>query len=167
MYRVRCTQTLLGRLGVHAPVGAAEDAVTTTLLGDWFARTYNRGRHRLLLCTSSASLLTVLVPAKDLPAMPLRLAAAVHELLFALGAPLAQINDEISAMDRAIFSATNSRSIQGSMTDMTYLADGYLAGHPIPEFLLVTELKMSEAPCGPLKYRAPRDVALELLRSAS
>jgi hypothetical protein len=163
MYAARLTQPLLRKVGSSA---GDNDASTTTALGDWFIRQYNIGRHRLLLSTSSASLLTVIVPARDLSHVAERLSAAVHELLFALGAPLDQINREIGEMQHARFAGTNSRSILGSMNDMAYLADGYLEGYAIPDHLLVAELRMAQAPCGPLRYRSPDDVALELLRNS-
>lgn len=100
MYAARLTQPLLRKVGSSA---GDNDASTTTALGDWFIRQYNIGRHRLLLCTSSASLLTVIVPARDLSHVAARLSAAVHELLFALGAPLDQINREIGEMQHARF----------------------------------------------------------------
>jgi hypothetical protein len=165
MYALRCTQRLLRKLGSR---GSPDDETpSTTALGDWFIREYNLGHHRLLLCTSSASLLTVIIPARNLPDVATRLAAAVHELLFALGASLDQINREIGEMRSARIARTNSRSVLGSMNDMAYLADGYLEGGSIPDHLVVAELKMAQAPCGPLNYRAPGDVALGLLRDAS
>jgi len=165
MYALRCTQHLLRKL--HFRVSPGDEAPTTTALGDWFVRDYNLGRHRLLLGTSSASLLTVIIPARNLPEMGIRLPVAVRELLVALGTPLAQLNSEIDAMGSARLARTNSRSVLGSMNDMAVMADAYLEGAVIPGGLLAAELKMAEAPCGPLSYRAPVDVALTLLRDAS
>ena len=165
MYALRCTQRLLRKLRVEA--SADDEAPSTTALGDWFVREYNVGHHRLLLCTSSASLLTVVIPARNLPEMGIRLAAGVRELLAALGAPLSQIDSEMAAMGSARIARTNSRSVLGSMNDMAYMADAYLEGAVMPAGLLAAELKMAEAPCGPLGYRSPDDVALGLLRDAS
>jgi hypothetical protein len=165
MYALRCTQRLLRKL--HCPPSSDDAEPSTTALGDWFVREYNLGRHRLLLCTSSASLLTVVIPARNLPELGIRLAAGVRELLVALGAPLAQIDSEMAAMESARIARTNSRSILGSMNDMAYMADAHLEGAAMPAGILAAELKMAEAPCGPLSYRAPVDVALGLLRDAS
>jgi hypothetical protein len=166
MYSVRCTQALLRKLG-RQRLQIGDEPATTTALGDWFARVHNRGHHRLILCTSAKSLLTVLVSAKNMPMLPTRISAAVHELLFALGAPVDQINREIHEMATARFDRTNSRTVLGSMNDMAYLADGYLEGVSIPSHLLVAEMKMAQAPCGPLEHRSPGDVALALLRGAA
>lgn len=164
MYALRCTQRLLRRLDCrNVPDNAAPG---TTALGDWFVREYNVGRNRLLLCTSSASLLTVLIPARNLPHMGNRLAAAVRELLVAMDVPLAQIDSEIAAMGSARIARTNSRSVLGSMNDMVYMADAFLEGAVIPDGILAAELAMAEAPCGPIGYRAPRDIVLALLGEA-
>lgn len=164
MYAVRCTRRLLRKLGTRE---SPDETSATTALGDWFVREYNLGHHRLLLCTSSASLLTVIIPAKNLPDVANRLAAAVHELLFALGVSVDQINREIDEMRSSRIARTNSHTVLGSMNDMAYLADAYLGGGSIPGQLLVAELKIAQAPCGPINYRAPRDVALQLLQSPS
>jgi hypothetical protein len=50
------------------------------------------------------------------------------------------------------------------MTDMSHMADAYLDAQSIPSHVLVVEMRLAEVPCGPLNYRAPRDVALALLR---
>jgi hypothetical protein len=165
MYALRCTQRLLRKLRCQA--SPDDEARSTTALGDWFVREYNLGRHRLLLCSSSASLLTVVIPARNLPDMGIRLAAAVRELLVALGVPLEQINREIAEMGSARIARTNSRSVLGSMNDMAYMADAYLEGAVVPDGILAAELEMAETPCGPLGYRAPGDVALGLLHDAS
>jgi uncharacterized protein DUF6933 len=165
MYSVRCTQALLRKLGPQ-PLPTGDEPATTTALGDWFARAHSRGRHRLILCRSATSLLTVLVSAKNLPMLPTRITAAVHELLFALGTPIDQINREVHEMATARFDRTNSRIVLGSMNDMAYLADGYLEGGSIPSHLLVAEMKMAQSPCSPLEHRSPREVALALLRGA-
>lgn len=52
------------------------------------------------------------------------------------------------------------------MNDMAYMADAYLEGAVIPDGILTAELKMAEAPCGPIGYRAPRDIVLALLGEA-
>jgi hypothetical protein len=88
----------------------------------------------------------------------------VRELLVAMDVPLAQIDSEIAAMGSARIARTNSRSVLGSMNDMVYMADAFLEGAVIPDGILAAELAMAEAPCGPIGYRAPRDVVVALLR---
>jgi len=108
--------------------------------------------------------LTVLTPARDLPGVGVRLRTAVGELLFALGAPDDQINRELDAMHHYAFRASNARTVIGSMTDMAFLADGYLQCGSSPEHLVVVGMKLAQAPCGPLNHVSPQRVALALLR---
>ena len=136
MYRIRCTAPLLRKLGIRRYTLSAE-AATSTALGDWFVRPYNRGRHRLLLCSSAASLLTVVVPAKDLPSMPQRISTALHELLFALGVDLPAIASEVGEMEASEFAPSNNPTVLGSMTDLGHMADAYLDDRLIPSHLLV------------------------------
>jgi hypothetical protein len=162
VYAIRPTQALLKRLGVRVP--GAEAVEATTALGDWFVRTHNVGHQRLLLCTSSRSLLTILIPARDLPGLGDRVRIAAGELLFALGAPADQINRELEEMRHYTLRSSKDRSVIGSMTDMAYLADGYLQDGSSPEHLVVVGMKLAQAPCRPLSYESPQRVALELLR---
>jgi hypothetical protein len=153
---------LLKRLG--KPVEDERVAASTTALGDWFVRPLNVGRHRLLLCASAPSLLSVIVPAKDLVGLPGRLATALAEVLKALGIPNAQIEGELRAMDDYHLAKTNSRTVLGSMTDFIRMADWHIYEGPQPPDLLGTALELAEAPCGPINYDRPKDVARALLR---
>jgi hypothetical protein len=157
----------LRKLRIGKGQGLSTQQPTTTALGDWFVRPYNRGRHRLLLCTSSNSRLTLVIAAKDLPAMPQRIAAALDELLFALGVDVAVIANELGEMASWEFAPSNDASVLGTMTDMATMADAYLDDRTIPSHLLVAEMRLAEVLCGPLKYAGPRDVSLALLRRDS
>ena len=161
MYALRCTLPLLKRLGKPVEDNAA--AASTTALGDWFVRPLNVGRNRLLLCTSALSLLPVIIPAKDLPGFPARLATALTHVLTALGIPGAQIECEVQAMSDHRLARTNSRTVLGSMTDFIRMADWQIYEGPQPPDLLVAALRLSEAPCGPINYDRPQDVARALL----
>jgi hypothetical protein len=67
-------------------------------------------------------------------------------------------------METSEFAPSNNSTVLGSMTDMSHMADAYLDAQSIPSHVLVVEMRLAEVPCGPLNYRAPRDVALALLR---
>lgn len=162
MYALRCTLTLLKRLGkptVDAGVPAA-----TTALGDWFVRPLNVGRSRLLLCTSALSLLPVIIPARDLAGVPTRLMGALTEILTTLAIPDAQIARELRAMSDHRLAKTNSRTVLGSMTDFIRMADWQIYEGPQPPDLLGASLQLAEAPCGPINHQRPKDVARTLLR---
>jgi hypothetical protein len=165
VYTIRPTQPLLRRLGVRP--NDADESAGTTALGDWFVRRLNVGRQRLLLCTSSRSLLTILIPARDLPTVSDRLRSAVGDLLFALGAPLDQVNRELGEMQQYAFRPSNDRSVIGSMTDMAYMAEGYLQHGSSPEHFVVVGMRLAQTPCGPLAYDSPERVALALLRGTA
>ena len=162
MYAIRPTQALLRKLSID--VKGAEPPAATTALGDWFLRAYNFERKRFLLCTSSRSLFTVLVPARDLASVAERVRAAVGELLYALGAPADQIRNELDEMDTYVFRSSNDRRVIGSMTDMARMADAYLQHGSSLEHLVVVAMKLARAPCGPLEFESPQRVALRLLR---
>jgi hypothetical protein len=162
MYALRCTLPLLKRLGTPTEDGDA--AASTTALGDWFVRPLNVGRNRLLLCTSAPSLLPVIVPAKDLHHLPARLVNALIPVLRVLDVPDAQIDSEVQAMSDHRFAKTNSRTVLGSMTDFIRMADWQIYEGPQPPDLLATALELAEAPCGPINYDRPKDVARALLR---
>lgn len=164
MYVIRPTQPLLRKLGIRPP---GIPVVSTTALGDWFIRPHNVGRHRLLLCTSSKSLLTALVPARDLPGVGGRLREAVADLLFALGAPLGAVNRELAAMGDVVFDASNDRRVLGSMTDMARMADAHLGDGASAEHLVVVGMRLAQAPCGPLDFDTPLQVALALLKECA
>jgi hypothetical protein len=53
------------------------------------------------------------------------------------------------------------------MTDMAYMADGYLQDGSSAEHLVVVGMKLAQAPCRPLDYDSPERVALALLRGTA
>jgi hypothetical protein len=96
--------------------------------------------------------------------MPQRIATALYDLLFALGADLPLIGRELGEMETSEFAPSNNATVLGSMTDMGHMADAYLDDQSIPSHILVAEMRLADVPCGPLNYRAPREVTLALLR---
>jgi hypothetical protein len=93
MIVLRCTRKLLHRLRVE-PVEAAPES--STLLGDWYANVLFVNRRPVVLAVSSRTLLPVLVPARDPASLPARLAAAVEEILRALGVQDARVEEELA-----------------------------------------------------------------------
>lgn len=107
MYALRVTRPLLARLARLDPSNP-EPAPTTTKLGDWYANRLNIGHHRLILCTSAASLLTVVVPAKDLLGLPVRLAEGLVLLLRWIGVSPSGIEAELGEMEQVRVDRTDS-----------------------------------------------------------
>jgi len=167
MYTLRCTAALLHRLQAPTPTGSGSEPAPTTALGDWYANRLNIGRHRLVLCTNERSLLSVVVPAKDLPQLPARLITSLGRLFLRIGVPPALAWAELQAMQEVRFGPTRSRSILGSMNDFVIQVDAEFSRDVEIVYLDGVDLRLSEVPCGPLKYRNPAEVALELITRAA
>jgi hypothetical protein len=167
MYTLRCTAVLLRRLQHLTPAGSGPEPVPTTALGDWYANRLNLGRHRLILCTNERSLLSVVVPAKDLPQLPDRLVTSAGRLFTRIGVPPALAWAELQAMQEVRFGPTRSRSVLGSMNDFVYQVDAEFSEGEDVVYLDEVDLRLSEVPCGPLKYRNPAEVALDLMTRAA
>jgi hypothetical protein len=163
MYALRCTLPLLKRLRT-LPSDDAGAPRSTTALGDWFVRPFSVGHHRLLLCTSTLSLLPIIVPAKDLHALPMRLRAALAIVLARLAVAEDSIQRELQAMWTNRIAKTNSQVITGSMTDFVRMADWRVYGGPRAPELITLSLELAEAPCGPINHQSPKDVARALLQ---
>jgi len=71
---------------------------TTTVLGDWYTNRFNVGRHRLIVATNERTLLTLFIPAKDLPGLPQRLIDELGHLLLALGIGAGAVARELGEM---------------------------------------------------------------------
>jgi len=120
MLVLRCTRKLLRRLR-ETPVDIAPRSTTT--LGDWYANVLFVHRQPIILAVSARTLLPVLVPARDSPSLGPRFAAALAEILVALGVPAHQIREEQRQMAPVVFAATSSRQILGTMNDFDRMLD--------------------------------------------
>jgi hypothetical protein len=160
MYTLRCTQRLLDRLGKPA----IEPVEPTTVLGDWYANALNVGRLRLVLCTSERTLLTVLVPAKDLHSLPTRLASAAGRMLARLGIPSTEIAREQREMSWHQLGRTASRQILGSMNDFAFLAETYIRDDGPDADLDEIAGALNRAPCRPIQYDSPERATRAIFR---
>ncbi len=83
MTALNCTQKLRRRL--RLPEAVHKTLPPTNALGDWTVNLIQFGRLQLVMATSERSLLTVLVPARELrKSLQPNLLAAVRNLLLAL-----------------------------------------------------------------------------------
>jgi uncharacterized protein DUF6933 len=97
---------------------SAEPAVPSdTALGDWFVTRLVVDRRPLLLLVSSKSLLAVLVPARNVHALPDELPAVIGARLRRLGVHEEFIRAEVAAMTPVIIAPTNDRSVMGTVVD--------------------------------------------------
>ncbi len=163
MYNIRCTQPLLKKLGSLAPSDKGNAPEPTTRLGDWYANRLNIGHTRLVLCTSERSLLSVVVPAKNLPGLPDRLAASLEALLYSFDISGPRIAEELQEMRCARFDRTASRSVLGSMRDFALGVRAMVSHWGWPVSLIDFDREFAETPCGPLDYGLPIEVSRQLL----
>lgn len=163
MYTLRCTQQLLGRIHHTLPEIGAEP---TTALGNWYVNTLNVGRLRLLLCTSERTLLTVLVPARNLAAFPARLTDSIGRTLISLDILADQVAREQREMTWHQFGRTASRTVLGSMVDFAFLAETYIRDEGADADLDQAGLFVSRAPCRPIQYKSPDRFTREVFAEA-
>ena len=160
MFTFRPTARLTERLGAM-PV--PHEQPTTTRLGDWYGNLVRFGRQQMILCTSDRSLLSVVLPAKDVRhSLPLALPGAVGSLLHGLGVPATQVRAELEAMRDVTIGKTVSRSVLGSMNDFVFAIQCRLDDEPAVPFDELASW-LSETPCSPLGYDSPRSAATRLL----
>jgi hypothetical protein len=159
MYTLRCTAKLLKRLSHD---GSGPDVEPTTALGDWYANVLNVGHSRFVLLTSERSLLSLVVPAKDLRLLAERLANALSALLKSAQADEALIASELREMEDHRIGKTRSKVVLGSMNDMAINVRTYLQLHPDWSLLEVEE-NLAIMPCGPIGMKGPGEFAARLL----
>jgi hypothetical protein len=159
MITLRCTRKLAKRMTLTP---GADTQRPTNRLGDWYANSLNVGRQRLIHCVSERSLLSIVLPAKDVRQFPSRLPDAVGSLLARLGVPSDVIETEVAAMLPISVGLTCNRSVVGSMIDLGRQAGFYLADDRPPVADL--ELALAAVPCLQLKPDAfPFRTAGEIL----
>jgi len=146
---LRCTRKLASRLTLTP---GAEDLRPTTKLGDWYANPLNVGHQRLVHCVSERSLLSVILPARDVRQLPSRLPGAVESLLRRLGVPAPVIEAEVSAMLPVCVGLTQSRSVVGSLVELGREAAFRLSPGPPPT--ADVELALAGVPCLQLEPHA-------------
>jgi hypothetical protein len=111
---------------------AAVSACSDTALGDWYVNRIVVDRQPLLLLVSSASLLPLLVPARDVRALPDRLSALVESRLRRSDVEPQVIARELQAMHPIAVERTVDRSVLGIMVDFAKAIPYYLEAKPWP-----------------------------------
>ena len=144
MMTLRCTRKLARRLIVTP---GAEVQQPSNRLGDWYANVLNIGHKRLVLCVSEKSLLSLVLPARDLRQLPSRLPGAVGSVLERLGVPPAVVEAEVAAMLPISVGFTRNRSVVGSMVDLGWQAVFLLAPAAARPPVADLELALAAVPC--------------------
>ena len=128
MYTLRLTRALLHQF---EPSGVGEhetEAAPTTRLGDWYVMPLQAGRRSLVLCTSSLSRLTIVMPRPGLPDLPEQLGVALVPVLRALHVPDEAIVAELDQMATGRIGTTRSRALLTAMRGQAQRATTFLAG---------------------------------------
>jgi hypothetical protein len=159
LFTVRCTAKLIRRIPSVAP---EIERSPSTALGDWYGNLLNVGHSRLILFTSEASLLSLIVPARDITSMVVRLIEALAVLLAVGGVDQPLIDAEIRQMAEYQIGRTRSRSVLASINDMAFHGRSFIELHP-SWTLLDVECRLAIMPCGPLGMKCPGQTAAEKL----
>jgi hypothetical protein len=130
------------------PVARAGEQVSDTALGDWYVNRVVVKHHPLLLLVSSASLLPILVPARNVRALPARLSDIVETRLARFGVPAATIEAERRAMATVLIEPTLDRSVVGIMVEFARALPYHEAFGQFDETSLASvEDWLAETPC--------------------
>jgi len=157
---LRGTSKLLDRLGVRR---APAEEVSTTALGDWYANLVRVGPTQFVLCTSERSLLSVVLPARDVKRDLVRnLTAAVASLLADIGVPPDSVVAEMGEMSDYKVGPTASRGVLGHMLDFAVHLDAAFRMDPSMSLHRLSS-ELSQIPCGPVNYTFPAEQAKALL----
>lgn len=139
----------------------------STRLGNWYVHLARFGHQQIVLATSERSLLTVLLPARQLrESIEISFHAAVAELLAALQLPAKIVSRELAAVQPISFAAASNRRVIGSMNEYVWQLGGYMThtGDPLELSMQLNKTPMS-AVGSKLNYGFPDEVARELLLS--
>jgi hypothetical protein len=128
---------------------AADDDISTTTLGPWYA-TLVRRRPLLALLVNQTTLLPLLMPLAPAATLLTRVPAAVTDLLLAHHLPAPLVAAEHTAMAKVHLAPTANRSVVGILNEFAYLTDVY---QPDPNGLLDLSLRLATTPLGPLYQR--------------
>jgi len=165
MLSLCCTKIIRDRLRLPAQLPAPVQP--STRLGNWYVHLARFGHHQIVLATSERSLLTVLLPARQLrERIEISFQAAVAELLAALQLPAQIVSCELAAVRPISFAAASNRRVIGSMNEYAWQLGSYLThtGDPLELSLQLNKTPMS-AVGSKSNYGFPDEVARDLLMS--
>lgn len=144
MVVLRATQKVLRYLAPPDTVTAASDGA----LGDWYANRLVVDRQPLVLLLSAVSLLSIVIPGRDLRGIPARLPEIVTARLRRLAVPSRIVAAEVATLTPCVVSGTASRSIVMSMVHFTEAIPGYLPVQGWDESTLpFVEAQLGDTPC--------------------
>jgi len=138
---------------------------TTSKLGDWYANLVPTFSGDLIVFVNEKTLLSVAIPIWESDRLLSLFHIRVVNLLGMIGIQSKSIEYELNQYNHIQFGKTRSRSVLGSMNDFAYHYQVMAEDAENKEDLSLSnaEYKLSQMPCKPIDYRAPSDVAKELL----
>lgn len=142
-----------------------------TALGDWYVNRIVVARQPFLLLVSSASLLPIVLPARDVRSLPERLGVVVASRLRRFTIEPEMIRAEVQAMHPVVVAPTVDRSVLGIMVDFAKAAS-YYSGADLrtEQGLAEVENWLAQTPCHAAltgnRVVFPNRKALELLQVA-
>lgn len=157
MLVIRATQKLLKRLG--QPV--TNPPVSTTVLGDWYAKPFGVDKRRFILLISEKSRLAVLMPGRDVAHLPQRLPETIARQLARLGVSPEAVTHEIKECGDVVLAATASKSLLGTLNDYAAMAKQRFTGQ-VEVDLDDEAFWLSHTPLSPLKYKFAAHETLRL-----
>ncbi len=158
MVVVRCTRKLLERVGPPVP----DPPSSTARLGDWYAKPVAVAQRRFVLLMSVPSLLTVVMPGRNVSSLMVDFPDALQEVLRAAGISSTAIEREVEAPRDAVPAATDSRSLLASLNDFASQMQWKLSSAREPD-LVTLAMYLNGMPVGAMGYKVPADVARGLL----
>jgi hypothetical protein len=114
------------------------------------------------MCVSEKSLLPAFVRSHSLATLLPEFREAVVAVLRQIGVQEIAVQAEKRHLANIGIGSTSSRSVLGSMNDFAVLGRSFVQMHGGTD-LVALALDLADAPCGPLEYRRPKDVARALL----
>ena len=167
MVVLRATQKVLRSL----PQCASDLVDSDSALGDWYVNRIVVDRRPLLLLVSSRSLLAILTPAREVRALPDRLANIVGDRLRRLQVSEAVVASEVEATAPVRVGRTIDRSVTGQLVDFAKALPYYLPIDGWDESTLrAAEERLAETPCRSSRPFSeviwPARTAIQLLKTA-
>ncbi len=130
------------------PEPSVDAPSSDTALGDWYVNRIVVDRKPLLLLVCSNALLPMLLPAREVRALPDRLPLLVLERLVRQGIAPEIAARESRSMEPVIVGRTRDRSVVGSMVDFAKTVPYHLAASGWNDSDLVrVELQLARTPC--------------------
>jgi hypothetical protein len=160
---LRCTRKLFLHLDQKPEVDEHEP---TAALGDWYANLiFVTHGPPLILFTNERTLLSVVLPHTALGDLEPQFRRRVIGLLNRLSLSADGVANEVSQLQPIRYGKTKSRRVLGTMNDVSNAINSMLEYPGAPKTTDAIEMALTKTPYSMIDYRAPVDVAQELLGS--